>query len=209
MMNKIIFYLLFVAVLLPACEGVVKKEDVKLPGHYTYRSTGKDKRYIDPQNGLGMNIIYADVVDYVSNDSFILVRQTPSSKYLKNHLGFYLYFRYIIYADYLRNPLNVDTSSDDQINKEFVKKDSINYRIFLQRQASEKNTDVDKAIEVRIADSLIQHDPYYHTIAYGEEDNYWILRLSKDTLLGPFSKEAYRQERLSLPIPAGLKLKSE
>ena len=200
--------------LLPACQGLVKnddvkKEDVKLPSHYTYRSMGKDKRYIDPQNGLGMNIIYADVVEYASNDSFILVRQKPSSKYLKNHLGFYLYFRYLIYADYLRNPRNVDTANADEVNKEFVKKDSINYRLFLQRQASEKNTDLDKAIEVAIADSLIHHDPYYHRIAFGEEDNYWILQLSTDTLLGPFPKKVYQQERELLHIPAGLKLKSD
>ncbi|MES1160393.1 MAG: hypothetical protein ABUM51_06540 [Bacteroidota bacterium] len=208
-MKNISYNLLFAVMLLPACQENIKKEDVKLPGHYTYRSTGKDKRYIDPQNGLGLNIVYADVVDYAGNDSFILVRQKPSSKYLKNHLGFYLYFRYIIYADYLRNPRNVDTADADEVNKEFVKRDSINYKLFLYRQASEKNTDLDKAIEVSIADSLIQHDPYYHKIAYGEGDNYWILRLSKDTLLGPFSKEAYQQERKSLSIPPGLKLKSE
>ncbi|HTI09261.1 MAG TPA: hypothetical protein VL832_11920 [Puia sp.] len=199
----------FVLLLLPACQADVKKEDIKLPGHYTYRSAGKDKRYIDPQNGVGMNIIYADVVDYASNDSFILVRQKPSSKYFKNHLGFYLYFRYLIYADYLRNPRNVDTADAGLVNKEFVKKDSINYKLFLQRQASEKNTDQDKAIEVAIADSLIHHDPYYRKVAFGEEDNFWIIRLSTDTLLGPYSKGGYQQEREVLHVPASLKLKSE
>ena len=198
----------FVLLILPSCQSEVKKEDVKLAGHYTFRSAGMDKRTIDPQNGLGMNIIYADVVEYASSDSFILARQKPSSKYFKNHLGFYLYFRYLIYADYLRNPLNVDTTTDDQVNKEFVKKDSINYKLFLERRASEKNTDRDKAIEVEIADSLINHDPTYHKIAFGE-DNYWIIRLSTDSLSGPYSKEAYQQERALLHVPASLKLKSE
>ena len=193
-------------VLLPGCQSI-KKEDRKLNSHYTYRSTGLDKRYIDPQNALGKNLIYADVVDYISSDSFILVRQRPSDKYLKNHLGFYLYFRFLIYADYLRNPANVDTD-DNRVNKQFVQTDSINYRLFTARGATEKQTAADKTIELAIADSLIHNDPYYKKIASGE-DNYWIIRLSTDTLLGPFSKEAYLQERNLLSVPAKLTLKSD
>jgi len=192
-------------VLLPGCQSI-KKEDRKLNSHYTYRSTGLDKRYIDPQNALGKNLIYADVVDYISSDSFILVRQRPSDKYLKNHLGFYLYFRFLIYADYLRNPANIDT--DDRVNRQFVQTDSINYRLFTARGATEKQTAADKTIELAIADSLIHNDPYYKKIASGE-DNYWIIRLSTDTLLGPFSKEAYLQERNLLSVPAKLTLKSD
>jgi len=195
-----------VLALLTGCQSI-KKEDKKLAGHYTYRSTGLDKRFIDPQNALGKNIIYADVVDYVSSDSFILVRQRPSDKYLKNHLGFYLYFRFLIYADYLRNPANIDTD-DNRVNKPFVQTDSVNYRLFRARGATEQQTAADKNIELAIADSLIHNDPYYKKIASGE-DNYWIIRLSADTLLGPFSKEAYLQERNLLHIPAEIALKAD
>lgn len=195
-----------VLALLPGCQSI-KKEDKKLASHYTYRSSGLDKRFIDPQNALGKNIIYADVVDYVSSDSFILARQRPSDKYLKNHLGFYLYFRFLIYADYLRNPANVD-SDDTRVNKQFVQTDSINYRLFKTRGATEQNTATDKNIELAIADSLINNDSYYKKIASGE-DNYWIIRISTDTLLGPFSRDAYLQERNLLHIPAELTLKSD
>jgi hypothetical protein len=205
-MKKTVIRILIVLAALPACQSI-KKEDKQLAGHYIYRSKGLDKRFIDPQNALGKNIIYADVIDYASSDSFILVQQKPSDKYLKNHLGFYLYFRFLAYADYLRNPSVVNTE-DGKFMKGFIETDSINYQLFMHRQASEKNTAKDKEIGLAIADSLIHNDPGYKKIASGE-DNYWILRLAADRLLGPFSKAAYMQERKQLSIPGDLKLKSE
>ncbi|HEX9511548.1 MAG TPA: hypothetical protein VF939_13760 [Puia sp.] len=205
-MRKTLSRIFIVLAALPACQSI-KKEDKQLASHYIYRSKGLDKRFIDPQNALGKNIIYADVTDYASSDSFILVRQKPSDRYLKNHLGFYLYFRFLAYADYLRNPSVVNTE-DGRFMKGFIETDSINYQLFMHRQASENNTAKDKDIEWAIADSLIHYDPYYKKIASGE-DNYWILQLSADTLLGPFSKAAYGQERKLLRIPENLKLKSE
>lgn len=205
-MKKTLGSLFIVLAAMQACQSV-KKEEKQLASHYTYRSKGLDKRFIDPQNALGKNIIYADVIDYASSDSFILVRQKPSDKYLKNHLGFYLYFRFLAYADYLRNPAVVNTE-DGRFMKGFIETDSMNYKLFMHRQASEKNTAKDEDIELAIADSLIHNDPYYKKIAFGE-DNYWILQLSADTLSGPLSKDAYLQERKLLRIPDSLKLKSE
>ncbi len=205
--KKNLFTLLIILVALPACHPTIKQEEKKLISHYTFRSRGLDKRFIDAENNFGRNVIYADVTDYASSDSFILAQQKPSVKYLKNHVGFYLYFRYLIYSDYLRHPAIIN-EEDNRSMKWRIEGDSINYQLFLARHASEKSTAADKAIQEAIADSLINHDPYYKKISSGET-NYWIIQISTDSLLGPFSKTAYLQERKLLHIPADLTLKSE
>ena len=195
------------ATLFSAC-GSIPQEDRSLKGHYIYRSKGLNKRFIDSDDPLGRNMIFADVLEHAENDSFIIVRQRPSSKYLKYHLGFYLYARYIAYTAWLRDTGIVNTQ-DGRFMKGFIETDSVNYRLFKQRNVTERNNTKDKGLELAIADSIINHDPYYKQIAYGKDDNYWIIRLSKDSLLGPFSKTGYLQERKVLAIPGGLTLGSD
>lgn len=199
--KSLIFILLF------ASCNEFSQDYIELSGLYFFRNKGAHKRSINSQNGLSKNVIYADVIDYKSNDSFIVAQQIPNLINYKYELGSSLYLRYIAYADYLRNP-KIINSNLGRFYKGTIENDSINYKIFLNKGASEKNSIQDINLEEEIADSLLKNDPKYKKIVYSKE-NYWIIRISKDTLLGPLSKSEYLSERELLHIPKEVKLKFE
>jgi hypothetical protein len=178
-----------------------------LNGRYYFQNKGVNGGTIHFHNAASKNIIYADVVDYALDDSFILAEQHPSRSYIKNYLGNDLYDRYTAYADYLRNPHAKNQDQDPTVLKS-IQGDSINYREFLERGADDKNSIDDINIYEQLSDSLINNDPYYKRILSAKQ-NFWIIRLSDDSMFGPLTKSVYFKERARLSIPRKLMLSFE
>ena len=201
-MNR--FFLILV-VFIASCN---ETEDRILTAHgYLYDSKGENGRCIYSQNTAGKTFIFGDITDYFASDSFILARQIPSKTFYKNFLGFTLYQRFLARESYL-GASPVERMTDSLRFVAVAKDDSINYGLFKARGASDQNTAKDSKIYQDIADSLLEHDPWYQKILSADE-NYWIIQISKDTLFGPFSKAEYLKEKVRLHIPQENKLKFE
>jgi hypothetical protein len=136
---QIACFLLFLS--LSACNEF-DTDSKDLNGRYYFQNKGVNGRTIIFRYAGSKNIIYADVVDYALDDSFLLAEQHPSKSNYKNSLGNDLYDRYTAYADYLRDPHAKNQNHDPGLLKS-IKSDSVNSREFLKWGADEKKSVVD------------------------------------------------------------------
>lgn len=174
-------------------------------GNSFYANNGKGRRRIYSENEiLHRTTIYPDVVSYAYNEKFIIAKQKPTKEGWLPYLSLDLYNRYIAYKEYSQNPDIFSEESWKPLKGE-IEWDSSNYKIFHDREATDKNSSEDLIIGRSIADSLIKNDPYYKKI-FANEVNYWIIYNPQDTLIGPLTKEEYLEKRRELNIPDELKL---
>jgi len=196
-------------IMLPFCLSCnLSNETNKMSGNSFFMNKGIGYRMISSNNAiLHKTTIYQDVVSMAYNDDFILARQKPNKRHYVPSLGIDLYTRYTSYLHYKDNPHIINEEGYKE-QKGKIEWDTINYKLFTERGASDKNTSNDIQISWAIADSLINNDPYYKKI-FVNEVNYWIIYNRKDTLMGPLTKQEYIAKRKELKIPDNLQLDPE
>jgi hypothetical protein len=173
---------------------------IKLSGNSVFNQ----KRIYSNNIVLHKTTIYPDVVKYEFNSDFIIAKQKPNKSSYAAHWSFDLYSRYTTYAEYMSDK-KVSKTSSWQGLEEKIEGDSLIYKLFLEKGATLNNTSNDISISLMIADSLIGNDPNYRKI-FENDENYWIIDNSRDTLIGPLTKTEYLIEWKKLKIPDDLKL---
>jgi hypothetical protein len=180
-------------------------ETEKISGNSFFRNEGKGYRMIMANNTiLYKTTIYPDVVSHAYNKNFIIAKQIPEKANWPSLLGSDLYTRYKGHLHYIKNP-GILNEEGYKKQKGKIEWDSVNYKMFFERGASDQNSSADMHISRSIADSLIKNDPYYQKI-FANEVNYWIIYNPKDTLIGPLTKEEYMIKRKEMKIPDDLQL---
>ncbi|RYE41237.1 MAG: hypothetical protein EOP48_24090 [Sphingobacteriales bacterium] len=186
----------------------LSNETSHMSGNSLFMNKGIGYRMIYSNNAiLHKTTIYQDVISKVYNADFILAKQRPNKKHYVPSLGIDLYTRYRSYLHYKENP-DIINKAGYKEQKGKIEWDSVNYKLFFERGASDKNTTEDIQISWTIADSLIDNDPYYKKI-FANEVNYWIICNLEDTLIGPLTKREYIAKRKDLKIPDDLQLDLE
>lgn len=148
--------------------------------------------------------IYGNVVSYDFDKDFIIAKQRPDKQCFTYSLGANLYTRYTAYAEYISDS-NIFEKPSFAPLKGHIEHDSNNYRIFHSRGVSLTNSSNDIQMSKNIADSLINSDPYYQKI-FSRQENYWIIDIAKDTLIGPLTENEFAAKRTELGVSKQLKL---
>lgn len=183
----------------------LSNETDKISGNSHFVNKGTGYRMISSYNAIiQKTTIYQDVISKAFNEDFIIAKQKPNRRHYVPTLGLDLYTRYKSYMHYIQNPMILKEEGYRELRGK-IEWDSINYKTFFSRGASDKNSSKDIQISWSIADSLINNDPYYKKI-FANEINYWIIYNPKDTLIGPLTKEEYIVKRKELKIPEDLQL---
>lgn len=68
------------------------------------------------------------------------------------------------------------------------------------------NSSVERIQSEKEADSILNHDPYYKLI-FAHKINYWIIANKSKEVLGPLTKEEYKNKRKELKIPQSIEVK--
>jgi len=92
-----------------------------------------------------------------------------------------------------------------------LKEDHIDMVAFYLRDNFDKfpnNSKVQQIKSEKIADSLLKYDFYYRKI-FSNNVNYWIIKVSNDSIYGPLNKNEYYYFRGVLGVPKSLKLSQE
>lgn len=167
-----------------------------LVGGYTFVHEGEDYNLL-----IGRNQIYPNVVEYVYNNSYILVCQKLNKELYKKLYKADLSSDYRIYNAYLK----------DSISEKYMKPrdeilaDSIISKIFKNKKISFENTIEDIKKSEEIADSIIKNNPTQKKI-HSLDKIYWIIKIHNDVMFGPFSKQEYLLKKKSLNIDKNLNL---
>ena len=190
------YYLLLLIMFFVGCE-----DRHNLKGHILYHNEGVGFRMIMSQNPLRYRIsVYPDVVDFVNDSAFTLVKQVPSPKTSASLLGEDLYSMFNGYKYAIE-----DGSKDSVVLNPYNK---WAFAMFSSRNASDSNTSRDLRLKEIVGDSLIKNDPYFIRI-FSKNENFWIILNKHDSLIGPLTKAEYLKMRQYLRVPEKLRLKSE
>jgi hypothetical protein len=157
-----------------------ESKDIGYPyGTIVYKSEHENS-FVDP-------IVYSDIKKCVFDNKYILVYQEPNKVYFYKEL-------------------------EDKIkafNSNFIstKKDTVLKLIYGSISTKVINALINKNDNQvkRVADSIITNEIYYKKM-FTNKFNYWIIRLSDDSLIGPLNKEEYLGKRNELNISSSLKL---
>ena len=126
--------------------------------------------------------IYADVINCVSNNQYILALQRPNKelfyKLIKGDFEFWEKYPHKTKMDTL---LKFPHGS-------IMLKDILGLMKKYENQSG------------KIADSIINNDSYYKKLL-ANKYNYWIIYAIKDSLIGPLNKEEFLQKRNEMKIP--------
>jgi len=89
-----------------------------------------------------------------------------------------------------------------------LKSDYTNMITFYLRDNIDRFPDNSKYQQIqseKVADSLLKYDVYYRKI-FSNKVNYWIIRISNDSIYGPLNENEYYYLRSALGVPKSLKL---
>ena len=199
---KLIILLLF---LLGSCRGGFSSKD--LSGEYWYANPGNPYQVIESKkNNNYRNKIYPKVTDYVFDSNFIIAEQTPDSVAFMLSLGADLSRRFEHYELYNSNNKILEDSFYMGW-KGNIEKDSLLYKLFLTNGSS-KNESENRQVGVRLAEYFIKTDHIYRK-QFDNKVNYWIIKITNDSIIGPLKREEYLKHKNKYGIPNNLKLNFE
>jgi len=169
----------------------------KLSGDYTFVHKGKDYNYL-----IGTHTIYPNVIDYTSDENYILACQKPNKELYRSMLQGDLWVDYVIYNSYMKD----STTEKYYKTRTEILKDSTIFKIFKHRKVSFENSIEDIRKGEEIADSIIENNPIHRKV-FSNERTYWIISIKNDSLIGPLTKSEYLVGRKTLELPKDLELK--
>lgn len=164
---------------------------------YSYRAEGSN-RWIMADN-IFKQSIYAKILHFSYNDSFILASQQPSVEMYKTYLASDLRFKFTYFLEQ-KVISNVTQNEAKFLNSNFWKDSSLHNKL---RRALPLNTLENTDYLNAIVDSVINMDPYYRNIL-SRKLNYWIIRKHDDSISGPLTRSEFEKNCQAFSIPAKL-----
>lgn len=158
----------------------VESKDIGYPyGTIVYKSESENS-FVNP-------IVYSDIKKCVSNNRYILVYQEPNKIFFYQEL-----------EDKLKvfNSYFISTKKDSVFKLPFGKISSKSINELLNKNGNQANL---------LADSIIINEMYYKKM-FANKFNYWIIRLSDDSIIGPLNKDEYLRMRNILNLSLNFKL---
>ena len=178
--------------------GNINDYSENLGDGYTFVHSGGNSRYIRPDNIYKNAVVYSDVIDFVYDDSYVIVAQNPNRESHKTSLAADLGAKYQTYLNSISDPTFLITEKSEHLES-LILKDSIIYNSFLEKGISPNNTRADQIIMEGIADSILTNDESYKGI-FHRNVNYWIISKANDILYGPYSWREMESKRKALEI---------
>jgi hypothetical protein len=204
MHGRHIYCLLGLYFLIAACHDDYTE---KLSGGYEYYYESSRTRSIANYAQDRPNEVYPDVVDYVYDRNFILVKQRPDTEAYKGIMQSDFVSRYDRYQRYMANPGSYDKNHSSYKEQEVID-DSGLYRILKAQGLDSALSGKDFEAGMQFVDSVLATDRIYQK-TFANEFCYWIADHKTRRLLGPLTQDEYLKMKLELLVPAELKLQDE
>lgn len=196
MKNGFLIYISIV-LLLSSCGPGIGDVTEDLGNGYYYRAEGST-RWIMPDN-IFKDGVYANVIDYSSNNNFIIVKQSPSK-------DINVLFTEILKSRYDLLLHEKDSMEQTKEVKNFLNselwKDSIWHKK-IANQVFENNVVKNSDSLNKIAKQIIQKDSFFKSML-SRKINYFIIDKKKQIVFGSFSINEYMLKRKELNIPESL-----
>jgi hypothetical protein len=192
-------FLIFISILLLfySCGPGIGDVSEDLGNGYYYRAEGST-RWIMPDN-IFKDGVYANVIDYSSNNNFIIVKQSPSK-------DINVLFTEILKSRYDLLLHEKDSMEQTKEVKNFLNselwKDSIWHKK-IANQVFENNVVKNSDSLNKIAKQIIQKDSFFKSML-SRKINYFIIDKKKQIVFGSFSINEYMLKRKELNIPESL-----
>jgi hypothetical protein len=192
-------FLIFISILLlfSSCGPGIGDVSEDLGNGYYYRAEGST-RWIMPDN-IFKDGVYANVIDYSSNNNFIIVKQSPSK-------DINVLFTEILKSRYDLLLHEKDSMEQTKEVKNFLNselwKDSIWHKK-IANQVFENNVVKNSDSLNKIAKQIIQKDSFFKNML-SRKINYFIIDKKKQIVFGSFSINEYMLKRKELYIPESL-----
>jgi hypothetical protein len=192
-------FLIFISILLlfSSCGPGIGDVSEDLGNGYYYRAEGST-RWIMPDN-IFKDGVYANVIDYSSNNNFIIVKQSPSK-------DINVLFTEILKSRYDLLLHEKDSMEQTKEVKNFLNselwKDSIWHKK-IANQVFENNVVKNSDSLNKIAKQIIQKDSFFKNML-SRKINYFIIDKKKQIVFGSFSINEYMLKRKELNIPESL-----
>ena len=151
-----------------------------------------------------INRIYPKVVDYRSNESYIIAKQIANKDAIISILASDISQRFNDYNYYMKNPEKFDSTFQGK-RKRFIIADSLNYYYFLKFKEAAKQYSDSEAAHI-IAGDIVDRKGTAFNKMIENKVSYWVLDLHNDSLMGPLNAEDFRKWVDGNPIPESLKL---
>jgi hypothetical protein len=196
MKNGFLIYISIV-LLLSSCGPGIGDVTEDLGNGYYYRAEGST-RWIMPDN-IFKDGVYANVIDYSSNNNFIIVKQSPSkdinvlfTEILKSRYDLLLHEK-----DSMEQTKEVKNFLNSELWKDSIWHKKIANLVF-------KNNVVKKSDSLnKIANQIIQKESFFKNML-SRKINYFIIDKKKQIVFGSFSINEYMHKRKELNIPESL-----
>jgi hypothetical protein len=171
-----------------------------LGNSYQYIGEGGDLNYI-----IGNQSVYPKVIEFKSDEKFIVLAQQPKYEEYKSLLGGELSNKYEIYTQYIADSATLKRDYT-KFNSQQIRKSKPLYDLLRVRGLTDKNMPEDWSIREVVADSILKSDSYYQNV-FSRKTNYWIIDKKGDKLYGPYNFTQFNNQRNLLKVALELNAK--
>jgi hypothetical protein len=192
--------LLILLGLLSAASCNMSDDYQDLGNNYQYIGEGGNLNYI-----IGNQSVYPKVIEFESDEKFIVLAQQPKYEEYKYLLGEELSNKYEIYAQYIADSVTLKKDYA-KFNSHQIRESKPLYSLLKARGLTDKNMPEDWAIREVVADSILKTDSYYQDV-FSRKVNYWIIDKESDRLYGPYNLAQFDNQCKLLKITLELNTK--